>query len=354
MKGNRWIQLGLIAAVILLAAVAVAVFAFNRPLGPALDLDDPGTAVAQARPIATSRPEQEPTEPAQPEAPAPASPGDANVVAAEPSAVCGQTGQVNLLMLGQNPQLRLPRGADGIRLIVIDYDAPAIKMLALPPDLWVKTSRLGGVAAATLTEAFGLAEESAQSSGQDGVIHPVGVVAQALLDNFGYSTDKYLTLDQSAFKQVIDTVGSIEVFVPEAVDGAPDGYGFYEAGFQAMSGQRALDYVRLLQPAGQPSDEWARFERQNQVIKGIQDEILKPENWDQLPKFVNDFYDLLATNLSPRELLNLNCLLDATGGDVRLFEVSPDMIRAGLDGELIPDETALRDLIAELTAEISP
>ena len=88
---------------------------------------------------------------------------------------------------------------------------------------------------------------------------------------------------------MVDTLGGVEVYVPETVDGTPEGYGIYEAGTEQMNGQRALDYVRMLQPAGHAPDENARIARQNQVIVGLQAEILKPENWLKIPKLIFGF-----------------------------------------------------------------
>jgi len=353
MTSTRWMQIGGIAILLILIALAMTLFTFNRPLGPALDLDDPadsgapGAPAAQAPPAATA-PAARSAETAQPDRAASAA-QDGAAAAAELSPVCGQSGRINLLMIGQNPADNFPNGADAVRLMVVDYDRPAVRMLALPPKLWVETTKLEGVEAATLTKAFGLAAEASGLNDPDRAVYAINILAQALWDNFGYHTDNYLTFDQTAFKELVDAVGSINVYVSKPVDGAPDGYGVYAAGLQEMDGQRALDYVRLLKPAGSPSDEWARFERQNQVIKGIQSEILHPEHWQQIPNFIHEIYDLLVTDLSPRQLLNLNCMLEATGGNVHLYEVTPAMLTRSPDGELLPDEAAISELIAAFT-----
>jgi LCP family protein required for cell wall assembly len=349
MKRIHWIQLGLILIFLFLATVVASIFAFNRPLGPSLKLDEPGTTVAQLPLVITPQPEG-PT--AVPEAERPAVSTPLSPIAdtsGEPAPICGQAGQLNLLMLGQNPQEGSAPGADAIRLIVVDYDRPAIQVLAMPPNLEVELAGSEELEAATLSEAFGRVVSEYPTGDPDGAVYAIRSVAQALLDNFGYRTDNYLALDQSTFTKIIDAVGSIEVLVPKAVNGAPDGYAFYESGLQEMDGQLALDYVQILQPAGQPSDEWARFKRQNQVIKGIQKEILKPENWDQIPNLVNDFYDLLITDLSARQLLSFTCVLNATGVDTRLFAVTPEMVSPGPGDALLPNGAAIHELIAEFT-----
>jgi anionic cell wall polymer biosynthesis LytR-Cps2A-Psr (LCP) family protein len=264
--------------------------------------------------------------------------------------VCGHKGKVNMLMLGMNLPEGGLQGANAIRLVVVDYDQPSVRILALPPNLWVKTTTLKDVDATLLTMAFAYGQVPPPLGNPTAVRNATQVVAQALLDNFGYNTEKYLTLNQAQFKNLVDTLDGVEVNVLEYADGTPEGFGIYEPGLQSMNGQRALEYIRLEQTAGQPPNEWSRLSRQNQVIKGIQNDLLKPENWIQIPGLINDFYRLLVTNLSPKELLDLNCMIAEVGGNITVLEVTPEMVIDPSDAVLIPDEAAIRALILELQA----
>ena len=118
-----------------------------------------------------------------------------------------------------------------------------------------------------------------------------------------------------------------------------------------MDGDRALDYVRILQPAPQLPPEWARFNRQNEVVHGIYDGILDPTNILKLPSLVGQFYNLLVTDLKPKELLSLYCMLTEEEVALRYEEVTEEMVEPipGGSGELKPvDVEDIWDLIEEL------
>jgi LCP family protein required for cell wall assembly len=262
--------------------------------------------------------------------------------------ICGGEGKVNLLLLGESLPASAPRGADAIRLVVVDYNQPAVRILAMPPLIYVNTSLLEEIDATTLTEAYHYGKLPPPNGEPASVRNATLVVAQALLDNFAYETQKYLTLKEEVFVNMVNTLGGVEVTVLETVDGTPEGYGIYEAGTQRMDGQRALDYVRMLQPAGHSPDENARIARQNQVIYGLQAEILKPENWLKIPGLILDFYHFLYTDLSPKELRSLNCMIKTVGENVTVLAVTPDMYTMRADGVMIPDVNAIRQLIDTL------
>jgi anionic cell wall polymer biosynthesis LytR-Cps2A-Psr (LCP) family protein len=158
-----------------------------------------------------------------------------------------------------------------------------------------------------------------------------------------------MTMNQPVFSEMIDTLGGVWVDVEFYVDGTPGGYPIYEPGLQLMDGEDVLDYIRILQPAPQLPPEWARFNRQNEVVYGLYDAILNPENVLKLPSLIGDFYHLLVTDLKPKELRSLYCMLTEGGVDFRYAEVTEDMITGiAPGGGMIPDIEAITLLIEEL------
>jgi LCP family protein required for cell wall assembly len=334
---KRRILLGLLLLGLLAAFLLLPAYLYQRPLGPSLHLIPPAiAAAAQGEQNSVHASLQKSTPTPKPTKTPPPKTGN-----------CGGKGELSLLMLGQSLPENHPRGADAIRLMVVDYDTPSVSILSMPPDVWVETTTLPDIEATRLTMAFGYGEGPSQGDPAK-ARKGTEVVAQALLDNFLFETQKYLTVDQPVFKDMVDTLEGVEVNVLEYADGTPEGYGVYEPGLQEMDGQRALDYLRMLQPAGQPPSEWGRFSRQNQVIAGTQNELFKPENWIKIPRLINDFYHLLVTDLSPRELKGLNCMIQKVGGQVAMYEVTPEMVTVQPDGAMVPDVEAIRALIAAL------
>jgi anionic cell wall polymer biosynthesis LytR-Cps2A-Psr (LCP) family protein len=334
MKSRHWIYLGLFVA--LITIIAVPIYFYNQPLGPSLVLKPPPAAAA------SSAGEPAKQQPAKNEDPA--------VESQTSKGACGGSGRVNILYLGQNlPETPL-RGADSNRLMFVNYDAPSVAILSMPADILVKTAELEDFETTTLTLAFWYGKQPPPQGEPAALRRATQVVAQALLDTFEYNTEKYMTMNQLAFGEMIDTLGGVWVDVEFYVDGSPEGYPIYEPGLQLMDGEDALDYVRILQPAPQLPPEWARFNRQNEVVHGIYDAILNPENVLKLPSLIGDFYHLLVTDLKPKELRSLHCMLTEEDVDFRYVEVTADELLNYTPGDdvMVPIIDDIKALILEL------
>jgi LCP family protein required for cell wall assembly len=261
---------------------------------------------------------------------------------------CGGAGVVDLLVLGlASPETPGQRGADAIRLVRIDFDRPGAAILALPPDLLVES-----VEPASLTQTYWLAQHHAAGADPERHLIATQALAQALLDSYGYAPDHYLTVNQPVFAEMVDALGGIVVDVPQAIQDVPDGWHTFQAGEQRLSGDQARDYVRLLNPSNQtyPS-EWDRFARQNLVMQAALGAVLDPANWDQLPGLVDDFRQLLVTDLSAGQLVGLACMLEEVGGQARLLELPPEAANTDEQGRMIVDPDTVRSLINELSGE---
>lgn len=308
---------------LLLAGALAALNQMRQPLGPALELSGAAAAIT------------------------PTSATTSNTSTRAPSACPGE-GAVNLLVLGlASPETPGQRGADAIRLVRLDFDRPGVAILSLPPDLLIGTTEL-----TSLTRLYWQAHQ--ENSGADNIRHQQATraLAQALLDNYGFAADHYITVNQPAFARMIDALGGIQVNVPEAILDVPEGWHSFQAGEQTMTGDQALDYVRLLNPSNQtyPS-EWNRFARQNLVIRAALSAALKPTNWDQLPNLVNEFNNLLVTDLSAAQLLEMTCLVQEVGDQARLLELPFEKVSASGQLGMIVDPASVRSLIGEMAGE---
>ena len=220
--------------------------------------------------------------------------------------------------------------------------------LSLPPDLLVNTAGLDEIDQTTLTLAFWHGKQPPPQGEPAALKQATEVVAQALLDDFDFTTENYMTMNQPAFGQMIETQGGVQVDVGSPVN-ASGNMGPFEPGLQLMDSATTLDYVRIMQPGEQVSAELARFNRQNEVVQGIYDGLLDPENILKQPSLVGDFYHLLVTDLQPKELRSLYCMLTEQEVAVRYEEVTGDMITgSGPDKVLYPDVGAISALIDEL------
>ena len=328
MQRTGWIYLSL--AVALLTILAVPIYLYNQPLGPSLDLDQPQAAVV-------------------------ASVGGVKTQLSSPleqssDETCGASGRVNILFLGQNLSETYQRGADAIRLIFVNYDTPSIASLSLPPELLVNTAKLEEVERTTLTMAFWLGKQPPPQGQPAALKQATEVIAQALLDDFGFTAEKYMTMNQGVFGQMIETLGGItvEVGVPVAASGE---MGPFITGEQEMDSQTVLDYVRITGPGDLFDMEQARFTRQEEVVDGIYNALLDPDNILQLPSLIGDFYNLLVTDLQPKELRSLYCMLTEEKVIFRNETITSDMILStSRGGEMRPDAAAISALVNGLAS----
>jgi len=343
-----WLLAGL--AVLLLGGGYVVYYLVNRPMSQALTLETPTQEMVLPASTQTPIPEEkEPTavaaipEPTQTTAPT------------DLPAICGNTGSMRLLVIG----LTLPTdgevlGADAIRLVTLDFDQPSATIMALPALLWVDTPALAefGVEETYLTAVYMEAYENRKVTSQR-YRHQLATqaLAQTIVDNFGFVPDHYLTVDERTFVESVDTLGGIEISLPEAVDGSSEEYGIYPAGQQILDGISTLNFARLFHPDGvEEFDTWGNMARQKLVVQAILAETMKPKNFTKIPALADDLLRGVFTDLSLKQTLDLVCMVEKVGQNTQTLGVSEEMVTVDDSGRMIPDVEAIKQLI-ELMAD---
>ena len=338
MNRIAWIVVGLLAAASLVACSLLP----GSPPAP-LVVTRVVTVIVTVEPLVPPSPTEIP-----PPTPTPVLAPTETPIPVPIELACGGSGKMQLLLLGENsPEDVPPRGADAIRLVKVDFDNNAVTILAMPPDLWVNTPNLAGVKATTLNQTYLTAKNAAAGQGERAaMVQGTQAMAQALSDNFGYQPDHYVTLNQQVFTSMVDTLGGIEVNVPVRLDPGLPGHGLFEAGLQVFNGQEARNYTRIVLSNSQGQlDEWARFERQNQVLAALRAKIMQPDSWSVMPQLVSQFANLVVTDLSPSQLLDLNCMIAAVGEKIIMLQVGQDMLTVDAKGHLVQDGTDIQSLI---------
>jgi len=253
---------------------------------------------------------------------------------------CGQQGRTTVLLLGENlPEDRPARGAGAIRLVGVDFDARTVRVLSLPPYLWVDTPALSavGVEAATLARAYQVALAIGPGSERANMAYASDVLSQTLAHNFGLVPDHTVGIRQGAFVDMIDALGGLSIDLPEDVDGSSSGLGYYAAGEQVLDGQAVLDYVTIYPALGdEPPVEWDRLERQNQVLQALRAQLTRPETLLKLPGLIRQFHQDVVTDLGLEQLLALGCLLGVEDVSVEYLELGSDLVTLGEDKILFP------------------
>ncbi|MDR2540366.1 MAG: LCP family protein, partial [Candidatus Peribacteria bacterium] len=121
----------------------------------------------------------------------------------------------------------------------------------------------------------------------------------------------YATVDFTAFKEVVDSIGGVDIIVPETLHDTTypngkkrpnDGYITFhiDAGEQHLDGETALKYAR----SRHSTSDFSRSLRQQLIIMGIKDKILSSGlNLSTAPQLYAQYKNYVNTNISLQEML---------------------------------------------------
>jgi LCP family protein required for cell wall assembly len=130
--------------------------------------------------------------------------------------------------------------------------------------------------------------------------------------NFGIPIDYYVMIDFQGFERIIDTLGGIDVNVPHALhdtkypDPRPgDPYAYktihFDAGWQHLNGQRALEYAR----SRMSTSDFDRAKRQQLILLAIRERALNLNLIPKLPSLFATMGSMVKTDMTLDEMWEL-------------------------------------------------
>jgi LCP family protein required for cell wall assembly len=222
-----------------------------------------------------------------------------------------------------HPTRRGNRLADTIMVIRTDPDRHTMSYLSIPRDLEV--------------EVPGFGHEKINSS------LPLGgpaLTIRTVREAFGFELNHIILLDMTAFKDVIDAVGGIEVDVREpAVTHYECPYANaqkcqrwggwrFGRGRQHMDGKRAKIYMRIRKNELNPGEgDLNRVGRQQQVLQATLAKMVSVGTFLRLPFSGDELVSPLTTDLSTPQVFQLGWLRFRASKDRTIY------CRLGLSGD---------------------
>ncbi|MEO6761827.1 MAG: LCP family protein [Candidatus Saccharimonadales bacterium] len=218
--------------------------------------------------------------------------------------------RVNILLLGiggaghEGPDL-----TDTIIIMSVDPVNDSAVMLSVPRDLWVKmpTNFFGShqkINAAYESGKYSYLGKQVIANNNPGAVEAgFASVDTVIKQTMGVKINYHVLVDFQAFRQAIDTVGGITVNVPKALYDPTmaweNGWNpvLAPAGVQTMDGKKALLYAR----SRETSSDFARTERQRQIILALKDKTLALgtlSNPVKVDGLLNAFGDNVYSDLS--------------------------------------------------------
>lgn len=203
--------------------------------------------------------------------------------------------RVNILLLGMGGE-----GHDGAYLtdtIIVASFKPTTKQVALvsiPRDLYVD---LGSYGWRKINSANSYGETSDYPGGGS------AFAAQTISDVIGQPIDYIVRVDFNGFKKLIDDLGGVDIDVQQAF--TDQEYPDYEHGYQTISfnkgmqhmdGERALQYSRSRHGNNGQGSDFARSQRQMQILMAVKNKTLSAGTLLN-PAKLNDLYNNITANI---------------------------------------------------------
>lgn len=201
---------------------------------------------------------------------------------------------VNILVMGIDRVLDAKNGddvfkgrSDTMLLVRFDPRDKTVRMLSIPRDSRV---RIPGHGFTKINDA----------NVHGGPTLAAEVVTNTLGD---VTIDRYVRVTTDAFKELVDLVGGVEVYVPERMyhkDVTQKLEIDLQEGWQNLNGDQAEQFARFRNPQ---YGDIGRVQRQQILLKALQKKIFSPTILPSLPKAVQVLQQYIDTNLSVEEML---------------------------------------------------
>lgn len=204
---------------------------------------------------------------------------------------------VNILIMGvdrvpqvaTNSSKKFDGRSDTILLLHLDPRNKSVSLLSVPRDTKVQ---IPGVAFSKINEA----------NARGGVALAARLVSSTLNN---VTIDRYVRVSTGAFRELVDLLGAVEVFVPRAMsytDKAQKLSINLAQGWQTLNGEQAEQFARFRNDG---LGDIGRIGRQQSLIQAIRNRLVSPSVVVRLPEIIRLMQKYVDTNLKFEEILTL-------------------------------------------------
>jgi len=141
----------------------------------------------------------------------------------------------------------------------------------------------------------------------DGDDQASGLLAITLGQNFNLPIDQYITVNIRIFRQMVDQIGGVDIYLPDDV------YGHYfatpvlylEEGYHHLDEKQTEMVARHRTLIG----DFGRVKNQIILFKAFVKALLTPEGLKGIPGLINIYQDNILMDFTPNEISKLLCLV---------------------------------------------
>jgi polyisoprenyl-teichoic acid--peptidoglycan teichoic acid transferase len=218
---------------------------------------------------------------------------------------------INILVMGidrvpdsqENPENRFSGRSDTMLLMRFQPDDQSLKILSIPRDSRVLLPN-GSY-------------DKINSANAIGGVPFTKEVIQANLE--GITIDKYIRVTTNAFKDLVDLIGGVEVYVPMDMKYIDKTQGLYidlKEGKQTLNGDQAEQFARFRYDE---LGDIGRVQRQQILLKALRQKLQSPQSIFKIPQGIKLLQTEVDTDLTQSEVLSLTAYsLSLDKQDIRM------------------------------------
>jgi polyisoprenyl-teichoic acid--peptidoglycan teichoic acid transferase len=205
------------------------------------------------------------------------------------------TRPMNILVMGIEPVSATVDGSpesfagksDTMLLIRLNPEDKTTRVLSIPRDTMIAIPEKG-------------LNKVSQANAQAGPVLSNRVVSRTLNNA---PIDRYIRISTSGFRQLVDQLGGVEVFVPEPMN-YKDTSGRLSInlvkGWQNLNGEQAEEFARYREPN---SGDLPRVQRQQALLMALREKLSNPTVVPRLPQLIRVMRKYFDTNLKLEEMM---------------------------------------------------
>lgn len=271
-------------------------------------------------------------------------------------------GVTTILLLGVDQRVEGQSSlTDTVMLANYNHTDRSVTIVSFPRDLWVTIPAFGDLYehGSKINAVYSIGQSYEYVSDNDQLWSGgVGLLQKVLSENLGIPIHYYALVNFGGFKNVVDAVDGVDIYVnntftdyeypKEGYENAPWDTRWevisFEQGWQHMDGTTALKFARSRHAFGPEGSDFARAARQQAVILAIKEKVFSSQTFFNLNK-LRQLYTVLAsdfeTNVTVSGLPAFYNLYSEIGDfeAVKTYVLSNDSSReGGLLYEPSPDE----------------
>jgi len=259
---------------------------------------------------------------------------------------------INFLLIGSDKRSGTSFRTDTMVVAILRPNEGQVSLISIPRDLWVF---IPGWENQRINTAYQHGISSDYPGGGPGLLK------DTIQYNLGIRIDHTAMVDFDGFRQIVDTLGGVDIPVSCAytdwrlIDPSYDpqnenNWFLYTAGpgLMHMDGDLALWYAR----SRQKSSDFDRGRRQQEVLRSIFTQGLQVETLKRIPELYGNLKDSVETDLGLTDILQLSLYApQMTSADIRSYYLRPPYVNSWITSGgayvLSPNQDLLGQLLTE-------